>query len=325
MDDHRPGRLITAVLLACSLTMSARGADIVINFRALDAPLNPHPPIPQCQVLENTDPPCPESTGDCLHLLNTSNGQPFECIAAGLEECPVLTIGVPAPGLMYATVEGLGIVDDDTMEPLSCPWNCSSSWLVGEDCGITPGDPCFCDPNGCVGTPTPHEDWKDRLDFTHSDGPANEEFRIRFGQPTILSALEFWRAGSSKLSVQRSDCPTPLILECREGLVGATSGDGVFTAPGGGFYLPQNQSLTISNPDFRPFSTNDRIALSELGVTVVHSLEDSWRRGCPYVAVPVDLGRVMARHLRGRQHLRPHQPHGRAGSGFVLPEPARRL
>ncbi len=296
-NHHQPnfrmsvGRLAIPVLIALAQVSTAVGADFVINFRSLGSPDNPHPPIPQCQVTEQDDPPFPDSTGDCLHGLSTSNGQPFECIEAGIDDCPALTIGAPSPGLMYATVEGLGIVDYDTQDPGACPLHCSSNWLIGENCGITPGDPCFCDYNGCVGTPTPHEDYKDGLDFTHIDGPANEEFRIYFGVPTLLSELAFWRAGFSELSIKRSDCPVPVIINYREGASGLQSGDGVFTFPGGGLYLPQNASVTISNPGFRPFSTSDRIAMQELGVTrVVSADQEPWRRGCPFFAVPFDRG-----------------------------------
>jgi hypothetical protein len=270
---------------------TAVAADFTINFRALGGADNPHPPIPQCQVVEEDDPPYPDSTGDCLHGLATSNGQPIECLLAGVESCPALTIGVPSPGVMFATTSGLGILDYDTQDPLACPLHCSSNWLIGDNCGTTPGDPCFCDINGCVGTPSLSEDWKDGLDYTYDDGPSGEEYRIYFGVPTLLSDLAFWRAGFSELDIQRNDCPAPARINFREGENGASNGDGVFTFPGGGLYLPANAVVTISNPGFRPFSTNDRIAIQELGVTMVNPQhQEPWRIGCPYFAVPFDHG-----------------------------------
>lgn len=290
-SDRRPWSRIPWLLTVAIAAPGIAQDSFTINFRALGGIDNPHPPIPQCQVIEEHDPPYPDSTGDCLHLLATSNGQPIECLEEGLEECPVLTIGAPPPGLFFATTSGLGVVDYDITEPDACPLHCSPDWLLGENCGTIPGDPCFCDPNGCVGTPTLHGDWKDGLDFTHDTEPSEEEIRVAFGVPTLVSDIAFWRASLSQLSLQRSDCPGPLLVNYREGAVSPlSSGDGVFTLPGGGLYLPQNAQVAIANPAFRPASTNDRIALQELGVTLVAAQEEPWRTGCPYFAVPFDRG-----------------------------------
>lgn len=283
--------LVAVVLAACLQPSTVLGQDFTIDFRALGGSQNPHPPIPQCQVVEMDDPPYPDTTGDCLHGNSTSNGQPIECLlAGGGEDCPVLTIGVPSPGILFATTEGIGVVDYDTEEPGACPLHCSPNWLLGDDCGTIPGDPCFCDANGCVGTPTFHGDWKDGLDYTHESEPSGEEIRIYFGVPALISELAFWRAGSSELSIERSDCPGALRINYREADQGAQAGDGEFTSPGGGYFLPQNAVLTLSNPDYRPFSTNDRIALQEFGVTTVSSDQERWRTSCPYFAVPFDRG-----------------------------------
>ena len=285
----KPG--MTTVLIALIMAFPAQGQDFTINLRALGGADNPHPPIPQCQLVEEHDPPYPDSTGDCLHGLATSNGQPIECIEAGIENCPVLTIGVPSPGIMYATTVGMGVVDYDISEPLACPLNCSPSWLLGEDCGTVPGDPCFCDINGCVGTPSGHEDWKDGLDFTHLNEPSGERIRIRLGVPVLITDFSVWLAGFSQMILSRSDCPGPLLLHNREGEIDGS--DGRFTASGGGFYLPANAAVEVENPEYRPNSTNDRVAIQEFGVTSVNRAEQpSWRTSCQYFSAPLDRGFV---------------------------------
>lgn len=85
-------------------------------FRALGGADTPHPPVPQCQVVEEEDPPHPDSIGDGLHGLATSDGQPIECLLVGVESCPTLTIGVPSPGVMFATTTGLEILDHGTIK-----------------------------------------------------------------------------------------------------------------------------------------------------------------------------------------------------------------
>lgn len=279
-----------AILTLCALSATAVAQDFTIDFRS--HPNNPHPPIPQCQVEEKDDPPYPDTTGDCLYGLFVSTGQPIECLEAGGGDCPALTVAVPPPNLMFSHSEGLGVVNYDITDSETCASNCASSCLIGEDCGLDP-DSCFCDLHCCTGTPSPSDDWKDGLDFEYQAGvPSNEDIRLHFGVPTLLSGIGFWRAAGVEMTLRRSDCHAPLTIDFREGSEPGSSGDGLFTFPGDGFFLPQNATLTIATASFRPFSTNDRIALQEIGVTrtVRSSDQEIWRSSCPFFAVPFDQG-----------------------------------
>lgn len=221
-----------------------------------------------------------DTSGDCLHGLSSSLGTALECLndpGVPNEDCPALAFGTPPDKVFSASTSAMGEVDFDVADMDSCPNHCTTGCPAGP----------YCQAHCCTSVPGDEEDG---LDAEYAGGaPSNEDIRMYVGQPTLISELAVWRGARAEFSFARTSCPE-IQVSLREGVLGANTGDGEFTFPGGGYYLPGNESIVWRNPELFPSGT-DRLGIQTFRLTIVDPRDiPHWQRSCPVFVSIFDRG-----------------------------------